>query len=399
MKMNLVKTMEQLSEEKFTNLELHPYYGLADSKGWLTRYPKEGLKISAYDMAVFLKNGGNLDSCGVYGVNPYHGFEGLSPQKAAEFQQAAWNQRWDKVPTHCSKLITVNDDCSFSDYLQLHKGAEMKKSLNNYNLETNASLFTLARKNHKWLHRKIAANFCFQNTAHMVWARNFGGELDRLASHGNKNFHKIVKDYKKFEKRRKFLWIDQKERYIKNDKLIAYCLNKPAYPGGYTTIKGVYRKFKTYYTSYSDRLAVGRKFLHCKSAEGKVFSGRIKKFGQFSAAKVDRIYFIWVTNKGFETHIEDYFFRKGLKKLQEKLSRIEEREYILKKGILSFRSFRQMTSSCLRGTKSWLRDNGYNHFYNLLSGFVSWDEVFATDVADIKFEMTPEFMESIRFRF
>ena len=71
MKLNIVKVMEQVQAEKFTNKELHPYYGLADSRGWLTRYPKEGLRISAEDMAVFIKNGGSLDSEGVYGVNPY----------------------------------------------------------------------------------------------------------------------------------------------------------------------------------------------------------------------------------------------------------------------------------------------------------------------------------------
>lgn len=397
--------MEQINEEKFSNLELHPYYGLADKNGCLTRYPKEGLKISASDMAVFVNNGGSLDSCGVYGVSPYEGFEGLSPLKAAEFQRAAWGQRWDNVPTYHANLITVNDDCSFSDYLMLHCGAGMLAKLNEYGIKTNASLFTLARKvpcyahpsESKWLHRKIAANFSFKNKAHMDWASNWRNELHKFASHGNRSFQKLVKDDKKYEEsKKKYRWF-REENYLKNDKLIAYCLNKPGYPGEYTTIKGVYRRFKIYYTSFG-RMAVGRKFLHCKS-EGVVYSGRIKKFGQFSAAKVNKKYFIWVTQEGFETHIEDYFFKKGLQKLQEKLSKSEEKNNILERGIISFRSFRQMTSSCLEGTKSWLWDNGYYHFYNLLSEFDTWSEVFATDVADIKFEMTPEFMESIKFRF
>jgi len=405
MKMNIIKALNQVSEEKFSNLELHPYYGLADKGGWLTRYPKEGLKISAEDMQVFISHGGSLDSCGVYGPSPYEGFEGLSPLKAAEFQQAALWQRWDYVPTRYNHLITVNDDCSFSDYLLLHCGAEMLHELNRHGIETGASLFTLAKKvkrykyigENKWLHRKIAANFDFKNKAHMEWAKYNVEILHHLVDHGNKNFIKRVADHEKFKERQELNCHSEGKLNIVSNRLSVWCLKNLRWREYYKSLSGIYWDFESHNTSIG-KVCIGSKFLHCKS-EGVVHSGRIKTFGKFSAAKVNKKYFIWVTDEGFETHVENYFLKKGLKKLQEKILNREERNNILERGIISFRSFKKMTSSCLVGTKLWLLDNKYFHFWNLLYDFNTWEEVFTTEIADIEFKMTPEFMESIKFRF
>ena len=405
--MNINKAIEEINAEKVSYKETHPYYGLKDERGWLTRYPREELAITREDMRVFLNAGGNLDSHGVYGVNPYEGFEGLTPEKAAKFQQAAWEQRWDNVPTRYNNLFTVNDDCSFNDYLLLNCGAEMLNELNRHNIETNASLFTLARKvkchqhasESKWLHRKIAANFNFKNKAHMEWAKYNDDILHHLAPYGNERFVKIVSDQKKFKQRQELNCYSEGKLNIISDRLIAWSLKNSRWRGEYKSLSGTRWDYKFSYTSLGT-CVLGRKFLHLKSKyDSSVSSVRVRKFGQFSAAKINHQYFVWVTSEGFESHVECFSLKSGLKTLKEKLSKREERENILERGIISFRSFSAMTSSCLEGTLSWLWDNSYNHLYNLISGFDTWEEVFATDVADLKFEMTPEFMESIKFRF
>lgn len=44
-RLNIVKTLNQLEEETFTSKEVenlnHPYYGLKDERGSLTRFPEE----------------------------------------------------------------------------------------------------------------------------------------------------------------------------------------------------------------------------------------------------------------------------------------------------------------------------------------------------------------------
>ncbi len=48
----------------------HPYYGIRDSRGWLTRYRPEYCKIDRSWVESFVAHGGQFDSCGVWGINP-----------------------------------------------------------------------------------------------------------------------------------------------------------------------------------------------------------------------------------------------------------------------------------------------------------------------------------------
>jgi hypothetical protein len=405
MKLNIIKEIEKVNAETITYKETHPYFGLKDERGWLTRYPREELVITREDMVVFLNAGGKLDSQGTWGVNPYEGFQGLSPEKAAEFQQAAHHQRWDNVPTRYNNLITVSDTCNFSDYLLLHCGAEMLHELNRHGIETNASLFTLARKvkchqhasESKWLHRKIAANFDFNNSADMEWAKYSVEILHHLAPYGNKYFIKRVSDYKKFKRRQELNCHSEGSINIVSDKLSKWCLKNIQWRDYYKSLSGIYWDFKSHHTSIG-KVCLGRKFFHCNYG-GQIFSARVKTIGKFSAVLLLNRYFVWVTSEGFGSHVESISLKGGVRILQLKLSKREERKDILERGIVSFRTFRKMTSSCLEGTKSWLLDKKYFHFWNLLYDFNTWEEVFTSEIADIKFQMTPEFMESIKFRF
>jgi hypothetical protein len=204
-KLNLVNAINQLQEERVPAVAEHIYYGLKDSRGWLTRYPEvdtegygSGFAISRADMIEFLAAGGRLDRMGTWGVNPYRGFEGLSPSKAAEFLLAAHCQRWDNVPVAYGTEFEVSESCTFYHYLKLQKGAEVKHELSCYGIESNASLFTLASKPRSWVDRKIASNFVF-NHLFMNWSNDLviQGELRKISG-GNAAFTKYVKDRNKY---------------------------------------------------------------------------------------------------------------------------------------------------------------------------------------------------------
>jgi len=403
MKMNINKAIEKIQDETVSYKETHPYYGLKDERGWLTRYPREDLVISREDMSVFLNAGGRLDSQGTWGANPYYGFGSLPAKKAAEFMLAAHCQRWDNVPGSW-EWFTVSDSCTFRDYLKLCKGSQMKFELNKYSIATNASLFTLANKDYDWLYRKIAAEFSFDNQAHMKWAKYNYDVFTKLKPFGNKQFIKIAADHEKYEWRREIASaVRCKGRStMKNDKMVSYSISTPDVyrnHGFFKSVGCINYKLRVFTTSQGV-VAEGRKFLHLREKCGGTTSSkhRIKKFGVFSAAKINLRYFVWETKAGFVSHIEEIDFKYALSEVKRKVYGREEMEKLLSKGILTFRVFKKMTSSCIEGTKRWLMENA-KHLHNLLSGFNSWEEVFTDEIADIKFQMTPEFIESIKFRF
>lgn len=77
MKISLTLAQDLMQEEKETSKAItfeekksaNPYWGFADNRGWLTRYPLAEMPTVSWTLA-FLKAGGSFDSCGVWGLNP-----------------------------------------------------------------------------------------------------------------------------------------------------------------------------------------------------------------------------------------------------------------------------------------------------------------------------------------
>jgi hypothetical protein len=124
---------------------------------------------------------------------------------------------------------------------------------------------------------------------------------------------------------------------------------------------------------------------------------RVRQVGVYSVCKIEKVFFVWVTAQGFASHIEGYNLKDIFAKLAKKLLKEEEIEEALK-GNLNFKTFHKLTHSCLSGTRNFLYSQA-RHLYNLLAPFGSWEDVLKSDVGTIKFQLTPEFMESIKFRF
>lgn len=59
----------------------HPYYGLKDSMGELTRYPDRNLKLSREWAEEWILLGGSLDSTDVWGISPYAGEPIFTPEE------------------------------------------------------------------------------------------------------------------------------------------------------------------------------------------------------------------------------------------------------------------------------------------------------------------------------
>jgi hypothetical protein len=401
MRLNIVSTLNQVAIETPSEQEIaqnhklsHPYYGLRDGKGWLTRFPKEGLILSREWIETFLQCGGKLDSNGVWGASPYYSCE-LNPVKAAEFFLAAHCQRWDNVECGWAKYFQVNDDCSFADFRRLCKGASVKERLNSFGIETNLSLFSLARKSEEWVNTQIANHFQFTEKF-----RNWG-EYELEIKSTNPNWIKFQRDNEKYMYRRDLKYHTPKPLL----KVVSLRMLKEC-------ALGTWGKYKSY-QAQSVRTSVGyiyftethlvvnnlnnESYAYYPRWKQGFHSTKIRQIGRYSVAVICGTAFGWVTSHGFRSHIEGYSIKEVIEKIAERIAYSDKKEEALK-GVLSFRLFRELTNSCLAGTRSFLSEHA-PFLYNLLQPFYNWDDVLESDIADIIFELTPEFMESIKFRF
>lgn len=117
-KLNLTAVLNQFAAEKFETVSAakaaHPYYGLKDSMGWLTRYPAPSQESDSFIdkewVRSFVANGGNFDSNGHRGLCPYN--SSYSPTKVEEICPVQYG-RW-------VKLTGRGDDCFGQTYWSVY---------------------------------------------------------------------------------------------------------------------------------------------------------------------------------------------------------------------------------------------------------------------------------------
>lgn len=69
-KVNLTKALSAVREEMVQVADLHPYAGIVDGRGPLTRYHSSTCQAPAWWIEEFVAAGGGLDSNGVWGLSP-----------------------------------------------------------------------------------------------------------------------------------------------------------------------------------------------------------------------------------------------------------------------------------------------------------------------------------------
>lgn len=403
----IIDALNQIQEESFSEKELgllnHPYYGLRDNRGWLTRYPKEGLAYSSEWVEAFIDNGGNFDHCGVWGVDPYTRDNNLSPAKAAEFLQLAHCNRWDNVPNNFGKF-EVSENCSFENYVRLCRGQYLKTYLEKFGIETKASLFTLANKNSKWVDTQIAKNFKFSSES-IQWIRRNYWELCEDGIVGNNAYYKCITDTRKFfHNREKKNQVRRGKFKVRTFRTLKHACNLDRYLDYVIELGGkLYDLPQRNHTTEGTIVSLKGKLIKVseKNYGNKPFN-MYKEFpvhetGKYRVALIGKTYFMWEKDRDFSSHIEGKSIQVCLSKLMDRQTKSEMKEKALK-GCLSLASFRRLTGSCLAGTKTFLYVAA-PFVYRLIQDFDSWDSLLKSDISLIEFQVTPEFMAKISHRF
>lgn len=148
----------------------HPYWGIQDSRGWLSRFPDDKAALISRDwMWQFIASGGTLDAAGVWGICPYDVYlEQWSPVQVAGWLAAAHNRRWDNVPNlqQIQRWVDVSNTATLTHLKQMSQGAEFLDycaEWGYYPLKQGKSIFWAFRMSQKFAYP------CNSNASWLDW--------------------------------------------------------------------------------------------------------------------------------------------------------------------------------------------------------------------------------------
>lgn len=409
------KAMEIALAETVSTKQSHPYYGLRDKNGWMTRYPIEGLVWTREEVREYIKGGGSFDSMVNWGCSPYGYPEefwyGMTPFILGKL--VSGYGRYDFLPVYKGQF-PIHNTIEIQDYLRLMRGAEMRNFLNFWGIENSASLFTLSKKTKSWAWRKVQQNVSFNKVIQQLRSKEsfsysddgwcgyehyqifepsqietIGEQLEMFTDEAfdNSAFAYARKCYKKMQVRQE-PWVRNKDK-----TMTSLAGHRRAELSNNRRICGQ-EMLTNFQYSYS---SVGRLkcFKNSVFLEGKEYPSR--KVGDLNVVKIQQTFFVW--RKDFSKHIESSISLKdSIAKFVELRKDSIEKEILLEKGELTLREFYKMTHSCIFGTQKFLEAN-MPHIYRQIEYFQSWGSLLQDDVAEIKWSLTPEAIESIKFRF
>lgn len=431
-KLNVVQVLNQLVEESVNPnsivKELHPYYGLKDSKGWLTRYPVEDDMLPAQWVAEYVNAGGNLDSEGCWGVSPYaNGYNRMNPSvtgsMAARLISEAHMNRWDNVPMIWNEEVVYSEDISLQDMQRICTGFYTRQHLAHYGIETSHSLISLGWKDDAWFERTVARHFSFSNPTHIEWGKGIMSRLqeweeadvrdmhpDTIWEYENMSFpSEGSADWIKFQSDwtgREAVSTSTNHQHVKIQTRFGLeyslrnswrvtgnllCMNR----WGVSTTQGHLYLTQNHLCKGDVGTAAQR---DAGFVEGITQTFRIRQIGEYNVCKVNSTCFAWEVGRSLDTHIEGDTMREAIGKLISRKIKADEMSAILDEGRLTLRQFHNYTSSCFPGTLNFLWGHA-PHIARFVDDYSSWSEVMNSDLADVEWNLTKEFMASIKHRF
>lgn len=350
----------------------HPYWGLYDSRGWLSRYPHSEanpLGMSREVIKTLVKEGMELDSMGHYGLSPYtKEYEGINLDALREgireyitlFDEGKWNYSF-MVPA-------LGADAPTREQLELayEFGLSIKPVTDRYNwlghdvidhaLKQGVNPFSLTRKE--------VLTFLFkEGLIHSIYPFSVGrGIKGALITHKGWYVNLYQRDVD-------HLNLDLEEIRIKTEERFHT------------------KKFDRYPIRVEDRTSIGEVIISPLETRAMIKSTRevvkAKEIGEFKALNLKGVYFMWKGSEGFFYHVEGG-------SLRECLSKLEAREPLTYDS-LSLEKIRIKSNFCWAGVKSFLNER-LPLFYEIVRDFTSWDEV-PESVMGLRMAVTPEIFE------
>ena len=404
--------VEKANEERLTYIMQHPYYGLRDQGGWLTRYPMDQCVWSRSEVKSYLSGGASFDSCEVWGCDPTRPIPAGWENKLNILSRLIKSYgRFDFLPIYPG-TFSINESIDLTSYFRLCRGQVVKEYLESWGVEVTNSLFTLAKANDAWLARKIQKHCTREGVIkHLdgsIHYYNFIGfeGVNRLTNSedDNVNFaygrtclykHKC-RLHLRPENRRRYNYISVKsERLAMINIKYGNRFSKSHYNDGLKT--EYHTPHKYYNTSVSEGIYVNKDEIIVGGNKLVI----AKKVSGLYIARVENTLFVWNPEKGFEDHVECGALagiRPAIKRYQTIRKATVRKEEILRTGVLTLREFRILTGSCFAGTMSFLYAN-MPHIARLLEDFYGWHDALASEVADVEWHLSEEAMNSIRHRF
>lgn len=431
------ETMSSLVEEarEATNPILnHPYYGLKDKMGWMTRYPADQVMWERNEVISYLNGGASFDSCSVWGCDPTKEVPVKWSGKLHILGRliVAYG-RYDWLPGYPgSEAFSIHETIDLTSYFRLCGGYEIKKFLMSWGIETTCSLFTLSKKPMSWIWRKIQREVSLEviisklqsttkkmrgyNDNPFTYSGYKGDNYDAINSvhyyiemftdptYDNSAYSYARTCYLKYTERR-----SQRENCsesvvvkTKSERVADLVIKKHGHFHYRMSICGV--KYKVdYESSYArdrDLYVVDNIIYYFKDNE---FVKKIiaKRIGNLYAAKIQNSWFVWAPemfSKHLETSAEEHNLSSTIKLFFELRKSSIEKSEVLRTGIITLRQFRHMTHSCWIGTMHFLQDN-MPHIARLMSKYGDWNILLSSELADVKWHLSQGAMDSIRFRF
>lgn len=351
----------------------HPYWGLYDSRGWLSRYPNSEvnpLGMSREVVKALVKEGMGLDSMGHYGLTPYtEEYEGLSLDALREgirdyitlFDEGKWNYNY-AVPA-------LGADAPTRDELELAYvfGLSIKTVTDRYN----------------WLGRYVTHHVLKQGVNPFLLTRKEvltfilkEGLIDTISPYSEgrgvkgalitrKGWHRITL----YQRDVNHLNLDMKYiQKVKEERSLVWNLNRYPVRVEHTTSIG-----EVIISPLETRAMI-------KATREVV---KVKKIGEFNALNLKGVYFMWKEGSSFFYHVEGRSLKECLNKLQAR----EALDY----NSLSLFKIRFGANFCWAGVKSFLKDR-LPRFYEVVEEFTSWDEV-PDPIMELRMAVDPDTFE------
>ena len=328
-KLNLVKTWNQIQEEAFTPLQTHPFYGLRDGKGWLTRYPipeEEGEFFISRELAADLCfYGVNFDVNSVWGVSPY-----LYPNSYY------YNNNL------FTKVIEV---IGIEGFARLYKEAGRVDEISELIINLNKNGYYIDPEISLQDLKILARGTC----THYSGASKFGVKTPPPMTWG------------RWGSQRQLKFVAKKLAIRNKEKLSSSSIHN---------------------TSIGEILEIvcvsGKTLLY------SFFSGEKLELKTFRNTKVClaegygiKTYFAWREGFSFGDHVEGNSLREAIEKLKERKS--------IAGLSMSLRMIWEQRAFCFQGTLSFLEDR-MPHVARLISEYFCWEDV-PSDILDIIWDL------------
>lgn len=431
---DVVDTLDYSNKVMYNHNE-HPYKGLRDALGSITRYSPKKL-INRNWIKEYLDLGGKLKDMNVRdGIDPSATtLEKYKPSTIVRWLKEIedYNKtntlkyNWNHINTLKIELIDNEDKDSFIDVLLKAKTNTYTKMFNAFGIETlpNIALYSREARYQYIADNMITVPKNFKiNLPNVIGTIYEEDSIIDVASHIIKNYESINPIfnhfntcYKKYVKRIKRNRCNNEEVKYTTKRVLEMALKLSFSKNLNTTqrnkISNILCKAR-----YSFNRTNAGTIICFNDIDDKIYTGvdsyglrpntnynliehTPKTIGQYKVYLLnhyitnEKIYFVYDKDTSFDEHVEGESIKDCISKLNDIHLKLEKAK-IIKGKEMSLSDVIEVKHFCLPGTKQWLQSK-FKHIYTLLEPYDKWVDV-PKEIMEIKWSFTDRDLFDNRF--